>query len=114
MTPPPSVLPGSQTGFRKTRRRAPVSDRPVVGLLAASSLPTRGDPVSEKTPEVIYVGLDWAAAVHAVFVMSAAGKVLARFTVEHGHLQVHEHHRRPQAQRQAQGLLAVAGLAHHF
>lgn len=83
MTPPPSVLPGSQTGFRKTRRRAPVSDRPVVGLLAESSLPTRGDPVSEKTPEVIYVGLDWAAAVHAACVMSAAGKVLARFTVEH-------------------------------
>lgn len=32
---------------------------------------------------MIYVGLDWAAAIHAVCVMSAAGKVLAQFTVEH-------------------------------
>ncbi len=39
--------------------------------------------MSEDTPEVVYVGLDWAAAVHAVCVMSAAGKVLAQLTVEH-------------------------------
>ena len=39
--------------------------------------------MSEETPEVVYVGLDWAAHVHAVCVMSAAGKVLAQFTVEH-------------------------------
>lgn len=32
---------------------------------------------------MIYVGLDWAAIVHAVCVMSAAGKVLAQFTIEH-------------------------------
>ncbi len=40
ITLPPSVLPGSQTGFRKLRHRAPVSDRPVVDPLAVSSLPT--------------------------------------------------------------------------
>ena len=34
-------------------------------------------------PEVIYVGLDWATVIHAVCVMSAAGKVLAQFTIEH-------------------------------
>jgi len=39
--------------------------------------------VSEQTPEVIYVGVDWAAAIHAVCVMTAAGKVLAQFTIEH-------------------------------
>lgn len=39
--------------------------------------------MSEETPEVVYVGLDWATVVHAVCVMSAAGKVLAQFTIEH-------------------------------
>jgi transposase len=39
--------------------------------------------VSEDTPEVIYVGLDWASVVHAVCVLSAAGKVLAQFMIEH-------------------------------
>lgn len=41
------------------------------------------DLASEETPEVVYVGLDWAAVVHAVCVMSVAGKVLAQFTIEH-------------------------------
>jgi transposase len=83
MTPPPSALPGSQTGFRKTRRRAPVSDRPVVDPLVGSSLPTQGAVLSEQTSEAVYVGLDWAAATHAVCVLSAVGKVLAQFTIEH-------------------------------
>ena len=39
MTLSPPVLAGLQTGDRRTRRRAPVSDRPVVGLLAELSLP---------------------------------------------------------------------------
>lgn len=39
--------------------------------------------MSEPTPEVVHVGLDWAAAVHAVCVMSPTGKVLAQFTIEH-------------------------------
>lgn len=39
--------------------------------------------MSEENPEVIYVGLDWAAVVHAVCVMTSAGKVLAQFTIEH-------------------------------
>jgi len=39
--------------------------------------------LTEETPDVVYVGLDWAAVVHAVCVMSAAGKVLAQFTIEH-------------------------------
>src|SRR5690606_39711082 len=77
MTPPPSVLPGSQTGFRKTRRRAPVSDRPVVDPVAESSLPSQGDSLSvPESPEPVYVGLDWAAAMHAVCVMTSAGEGL--------------------------------------
>lgn len=39
--------------------------------------------MSEETPDVVDVGVDWAAVVHAVCVMSAAGKVLAQFTIEH-------------------------------
>lgn len=39
--------------------------------------------MSEESPDVVYVGLDWAALVHAVCVMTAAGKVLAQFTIEH-------------------------------
>lgn len=39
--------------------------------------------MSEENAEVIYVGLDWAALVHAVCVMSSAGKVLAQFMIEH-------------------------------
>ncbi len=37
----------------------------------------------EQTPAIVYVGLDWAAVIHAVCVISAAGKVLAQFTIEH-------------------------------
>lgn len=39
--------------------------------------------MSEETPEVVYVGLDWAAEIHAVCVLDQAGKQLAAFTVEH-------------------------------
>ncbi|EUA51440.1 transposase family protein [Mycobacterium xenopi 3993] len=39
--------------------------------------------MSDQIPETIYVGLDRAAAIHAVCVVSAVGKVLAQFTIEH-------------------------------
>lgn len=39
--------------------------------------------MSEDTSDVIYVGLDWAAVAHAVCVLSATGKVLAQFMIEH-------------------------------
>ena len=39
--------------------------------------------MSEETPEVVYVGLDWAAAAHAVCVLSSAGKVMAQFLIDH-------------------------------
>ncbi|MCA4761697.1 IS110 family transposase [Mycobacterium avium subsp. hominissuis] len=37
----------------------------------------------EDTTGIIYVGLDWAAAAHAVCVLSAVGKVLAQFMIDH-------------------------------
>ncbi|WP_245906765.1 IS110 family RNA-guided transposase [Mycolicibacterium palauense] len=55
----------------------------MVDPLAASSLPIRGDPLSEEAPEIIYVGLDWAAATHAVCVLSAVGKILVQFMIDH-------------------------------
>ena len=39
--------------------------------------------MSEETAEIIYVGLDWAAATHAVCVLSAVGKILAQFMIDH-------------------------------
>lgn len=39
--------------------------------------------MSENTPEIVYVGLDWAAATHAVCVLSAVGKILAQFMIDH-------------------------------
>jgi transposase len=81
MTPPPPVLSGLQAGNRGGRRSAPVSDRPVGSLLAASSLPPGGVVVS--LPEAFFVGIDWAAETHAVCVLKASGRVTAEFTVAH-------------------------------
>lgn len=39
--------------------------------------------MSEDTPEIIYVGLDWAAATHAVCMLSAVGKILSQFVIDH-------------------------------
>jgi transposase len=56
----------------------------VVGLLAGLSLPTQGDNVSlDPAQLLIYVGLDWAAEIHAVCVLDHAGRQLTAFTVEH-------------------------------
>src|SRR5690348_1587234 len=84
MTPPPPVLPGTGTGNREKRRRAPVSDHPVAVPLAGSSLPSQGAELSFVLPEAqVFTGIDWAAAAHAVCVMNAAGKIVAQFTIEH-------------------------------
>jgi transposase len=39
--------------------------------------------LSEDTAEIVYVGLDWATASHAVCVLSAVGKILAQFMFDH-------------------------------
>lgn len=39
--------------------------------------------MSEDTAEIVYVGLDWATATHAVCVLSAVGKILAQFMIDH-------------------------------
>jgi transposase len=85
MTPPPPASPGLRTGYREMRRRAPVSDRPGASPgTAGSSLPQGGMLMSLSVQgAVFYTGIDWAAETHAVCVMDAAGKVVARFAVAH-------------------------------
>lgn len=39
--------------------------------------------MSDDTTELIYVGLDWAAATHAVCILSAGGKGMAQFMIDH-------------------------------
>lgn len=39
--------------------------------------------MSEQDPVIVYVGLDWAAATHAVCVLSAVGKIMAQFMIDH-------------------------------
>src|SRR5437660_10452482 len=63
MTPPPPALPGTGTGNREKRRRAPVSDHPVAVPLAGSSLPLQGVELPLALPEAqVFTGIDWAAA----------------------------------------------------
>ena len=87
MTPPPPVLAGLRTGNRETRRRAPVSDHPGVGLAAAgSSLPLllQGVELSLALNEALFfVGIDWAAEEHAVCVLDAAGRIVSQFMIKH-------------------------------
>ena len=75
MTPPPPVPRGRVTGFRGTRRRAPVSDRPGDVLGTGPVLPHEGGPM--------YVGIDWAADEHAVCIIEADGRVVDRFSIAH-------------------------------
>src|SRR5215472_17253039 len=84
MTPPPPALPGTGTGNREKRRRAPVSDHPVAVPLAGLSLPFQGAGMTLALPEAqVFTGVDWAAENHAVCVMNAAGKIVAQFTAGH-------------------------------
>src|SRR6059036_2565865 len=74
------------------RRRAPVSDRPVISpARRVTSLPCQGDALSLAVADVVagpagpgvFVGIDWASAVHAVCVLDPSGRKLAAFRVEH-------------------------------
>lgn len=66
---------GHATGYRGTRRRAPVSDRPGDVLGPELVLPHEG--------VKMLAGIDWASAEHAVCVIDTTGRVLDRFTIEH-------------------------------
>ena len=73
------------TGNRGTRRRAPVSDRPVIGLsVGVVAATVRRPQVSGQEAAVsllqrvlFYVGIDWAAETHAVCVLDATGRIKA-------------------------------------
>src|SRR5919109_3048521 len=75
MTLPPPARRGLATGNRGTRRRAPVSDRPVQVLFTEVSLPSQGGDV--------FVGIDWASERHAVCVLDDAGNKRTAFEVQH-------------------------------
>src|SRR5215475_7231776 len=84
MTPPPPALPGTGTGNREKRRRAPVSDHPGGCPPAGSSLPLQGVELPLALPEAqVFTGIDWAAEAHAVCVLDAGGKAVAQFTISH-------------------------------
>jgi transposase len=55
----------------------------VIDLLAEPSLPSQGGTMTVEDGLPVYVGLDWAAEIHAVCVLDHAGRRLAAFTVEH-------------------------------
>src|SRR5664280_2491429 len=71
--------------------RAPVSDRPVIGLsVGVVAATVRRPQVSVQEAAVsllqrvlFYVGIDWAAETHAVCVLDATGRIRAQFTIGH-------------------------------
>src|SRR5213080_709047 len=68
------------------RRRAPVSDRPVISSFAGLLLPllSRGDFVSLSELSVcFFVGIDWGATEHAVCVLDGSGRQKTAFTLAH-------------------------------
>jgi transposase len=82
MTLPPPALPELSTGNRGTRRRAPVSDRPVISFVTGETLSDARRAVA--LPESgYYVGIDWGSAEHAVCVLDDAGRSKAEFTIDH-------------------------------
>ena len=85
MTLPPPASPEPLIDDRGTRRRAPVSDHPAVSpARRVTSLPSEGEVLSlNVVGALFFVGIDWAAAVHAVCVLDATGRRVAAFTIEH-------------------------------
>ena len=92
MTLPPPASPEPLIDDRGTRRRAPVSDHWTVGSFASAwRLPwvasrkatgLSSELLLEDGP-LFFVGIDWAAAEHAVCVLDQAGRRVGAFTVEH-------------------------------
>src|SRR4029078_22565 len=85
VTPPPPALSRLSTGNREQRRRAPVSDHPAASFdRRGTSLPSEGVPLCLLgVGAAFYVGIDWAAANHAVCVLDESGRRVAAFSIEH-------------------------------
>ena len=86
MTLPPPAPPGPLTDNRGMPRAAPVSDHSAVGSVAARFLPwasNRKVTGLSLAEALFFVGIDWAAKVHAVCVLDRAGRKVAAFAVEH-------------------------------
>lgn len=88
MTLPPPASPEPLIDDRGTRRRAPVSDHSTVGFLASAwhlppHLSREATGLSLEAEPLFFVGIDWAAADHAVCVLDQSGGKVAAFTIEH-------------------------------
>src|SRR5690606_30491424 len=87
MTLPPPASPEPRIDDRRTRRRAPVSDRSRAGFDASAWLlraGSDGKATRLSLQESLYfVGIDWAATEHAVCVLDCDGRRAARFTIAH-------------------------------
>jgi len=88
MTLPPPASPEPRSDDKGTRRRAPVSDHSAVGSLASAWLlplttSRKATGLSLEDQPLFFVGIDWAAAEHAVCVLDRAGKKVTAFTIDH-------------------------------
>src|SRR5947208_2281033 len=88
MTLPPPASPEPRSDDKGTRRRAPVSDHSAVGSLACAwflpwTVIRKATALSQQDGSLFFVGIDWAAAEHAVCVLDRDGRKAAAFTIEH-------------------------------
>lgn len=89
MTLPPPASPEPRSDDKGMRPRAPVSDHLAVGSLASAwLLPWTGIRkaallLSQHDGPLFFVGIDWAAAEHAVCVQDRDGRMVAAFTIAH-------------------------------
>src|SRR5919109_502460 len=89
MTLPPPVSPEPRSDDKGTRRRAPVSDHSAVGSLASvwllpgTVIRKATSLLSQHEGPLFFVGIDWATAEHAVYVLDRDGRKVAAFTIAH-------------------------------
>ena len=88
MTLPPPASPEPRSDDKGTRHRAPVSDHSAVGSLASAWLLPwttcrKATFLSQYDAPLFFVGIDWAAAEHAVCVLDRDGRKTTAFTIDH-------------------------------
>lgn len=86
MTLPPPASPEPRSDDKGQRPRAPVSDHSAPGSHAAWLLPLtsrKTTQLSKHDGPLFFVGIDWAAAEHAICVLDQTGKKAAAFTIAH-------------------------------
>ncbi|WP_396914059.1 IS110 family transposase [Mycolicibacterium sp.] len=84
--PPPAPSGTGLTDYRGMLLAVPVSDHSAAGPTPVVSLPQLSNGKATRLSLVealFFVGIDWAARVHAVCVLDGNGKKVAAFTIEH-------------------------------